>query len=109
MIQKISCIRKKKQIFLFCFFFLKWIIVKDRKEIINRSNNTIFSIKLFNNNYLKILAKTSFLSLIINIIVDILNNKPIAKSKAIKSKTKKFNNDQNNLITTFIINKTDQQ
>lgn len=84
-------------------------MVKDKKEITNRSNKTTFSTQLSNNNYPKALIKASFLSLVTNAIIDILNSKLVAKSEVTKFKAKKFDNDKDNLIAAFFITKAGKQ
>lgn len=80
-------------------------MVKDEKEIINRSNKTISNAQLSNSNHTKTLIKASPLSLVTNVTADILN----PESKAVKSKAGKFENAQNNFIAAFLATEADEQ
>lgn len=104
-IQKIGYIERKNRDSYIIFFNLKWTIVKDEKEITNQFNKTTSShTQLSNNNCLKTLVKAGLLSLITNAIANILDTKLVAKSK-----TMKFDNNQNNLIKAFFVLQADKK
>lgn len=88
-------------------------MVRDQEKITNQSNKIISSGQLFNNNRLKALVKASFVNSVTNVITNTLDTKFVTKSKVIESeitesKVVKFDNNQNNLIATFLITKVDK-